>query len=109
MHTARIHRRYPSRGFDSAAPFRGTGQRERVPVHPELVEGRRCNGRNRRGQSMVEYSMVTWLLMVALIIGSTVQMIPQPGGGTKNVIEMFLNAYQTYYESFYFVLNQPFP
>jgi hypothetical protein len=61
---------------------------------------------------MVEYSMINWLLIVGLVLGSTVRMIP--GGPAnpsqrRNIIELFLHAYQTYYDSFYFVLNCPFP
>jgi hypothetical protein len=65
----------------------------------------------QRGQAMVEYSMINWLLVVALVLGVTVRIIPPaPGGnGYQNVIELFLKAYQTYYDSLYFVLNSPFP
>ena len=31
------------------------------------------------------------------------------GDRNRNVIEMFLDAYQIYYDSYYFVLNLPFP
>jgi hypothetical protein len=63
-----------------------------------------------RGQAMLEYSIVNWVLVVALILAGTVRMIPGPRVGTyTNVIEMFLRAYQVYYDSFYFVLNLPFP
>ena len=68
----------------------------------------------RRGQAMVEYSMINWLLIVGLVLFSEVHIIPGPKGvGTpnqnKNLIELFLEAYQTYYDSYYFVLNLPFP
>lgn len=64
--------------------------------------------RRQRGQAMVEYSMINWILVVALIISSTVKM---DWGGTQkqNVIDLFLQAYQIYYDSYYFVLNLPFP
>jgi len=58
---------------------------------------------------MVEYSMINWLLIVGLLAIGSVKMIPGPGGNPKNLIELFLDAYQTYYDSFYFVLNLPFP
>ena len=65
---------------------------------------------------MVEYSMINWVLIVALVIASQVKMIPGPRGkqgdgitDSKNLIELFLEAYQTYYDSYYFVLNLPFP
>ncbi len=72
------------------------------------------NQKRRRGQAMVEYSMINWLLIVGLILFSQVKMIPGPKSfGTpnqnKNLIELFLEAYQTYYDSYYFVLNLPFP
>lgn len=62
----------------------------------------------RRGQTMVEYSMLSWLLLVALVLGCTARLIPGPRG-QRNVIELFVSAYQTYYDSFHFVLNSPFP
>ncbi len=71
--------------------------------------------RLRRGQAMVEYSMLNWVLVVALVLACEVHMIPgakgQQGDGTqsRNLIELFLEAYQTYYDSYYFVLNLPFP
>jgi hypothetical protein len=77
--------------------------------------------RHVRGQSMVEYSMINWVLIVGLVLASTVRVIPGPkqdtAGGVAasvgrqpmNLIELFLTAYQTYYDSYYFVLNLPFP
>jgi hypothetical protein len=72
------------------------------------------NRKGTRGQAMVEYSMINWLLIVGLVLASTVRMIPSGVNQfgviqKRNVIEMFLEAYQTYYDSFYFVLNMPFP
>ena len=67
---------------------------------------------HRRGQAMVEYSLITWALVVALVLAGTVRVIPGPKddpGMKKNLIETFLEAYQTYYDSFYFVLNLPVP
>lgn len=66
--------------------------------------------RRQRGQAMLEYSIINWVLIVALLLGATaVKMDPEGVGTEKNVIEMFFEAYQTYYDSFYFVLNMPFP
>lgn len=70
--------------------------------------------RKSRGQAMIEYSMINWLLIVGLVLASSVKMIPsgkdQYGYIQKrNLIEMFLDAYQHYYDSFYYVLNMPFP
>ncbi len=68
-----------------------------------------------RGQAMVEYSMLNWVLIVGLVLACEVRMIPVSkgvmgdGSQQKNLIELFLEAYQTYYDSYYFVLNLPFP
>ena len=67
------------------------------------VRSRRRHG--ERGQAMVEYSFITWILAFMLICGATVPIF----NGKKNLIEAFLDAYQIYYDSFYFVLNMPFP
>ncbi|MFL5350466.1 MAG: hypothetical protein ACJ8AT_37320 [Hyalangium sp.] len=68
----------------------------------------RTRRRRQRGQAMVEYSMINWILVVALIISASVKM--DWGGSQKqNVIDLFLQAYQVYYDSYYFVLNLPFP
>lgn len=68
----------------------------------------RTRRRRQRGQAMVEYSMINWILVVALIIGASVKM---DWGNKKqqNVIDLFLASYQVYYDSYYFVLNLPFP
>jgi hypothetical protein len=68
----------------------------------------RSRSRRQRGQAMVEYSMINWILVVALIISSSVKM---DWGGTQkqNIFDLFLEAYQVYYDSYYFVLNMPFP
>ncbi len=68
----------------------------------------RLRRRHPRGQAMVEYSMINWILVVALIVSASVKM--DWGGKQKqNVIDLFLQAYQVYYDSYYFVLNLPFP
>ena len=61
---------------------------------------------------MVEYSVLNFVLIVGLVLFSQVKMIPGPveqHQNKQNIIEAFLAAYQTYYDSFYFVLNMPFP
>lgn len=68
--------------------------------------------RQQRGQAMVEYSVINFVLVIGLVMFSQVRMLP--GGteqhmGKQNIIEAFLAAYQIYYDSFYFVLNMPFP
>ena len=81
-----------------------------------MTPSKKQKQQRRRGQAMVEYSMINWLLIVGLVLFSEVHIIPGPRGaaaGTpnqnKNLIELFLEAYQTYYDSYYFVLNLPFP
>ena len=68
----------------------------------------RTRRRRQRGQAMVEYSMINWILVVALIIGASVKM-DWGDKKQKNVIDLFLESYQIYYDSYYFVLNLPFP
>lgn len=63
--------------------------------------------RHRRGQAMVEYSFINWILVLALIVMMSVDF--GDGEQKMNVIDAFLRAYQIYYDSFYFVLNLPFP
>ncbi|MFN0064002.1 MAG: hypothetical protein ACKVPX_15955 [Myxococcaceae bacterium] len=67
-----------------------------------------------RGQAMVEYSIINWLLIVALVFMANVRIIP---GGTvaggviqkRNILEMFVEAYRYYYDSYYYALNLPYP
>lgn len=67
----------------------------------------------RRGQAMVEYSMLNWVLLVGLMMASTVKIIPGPqerfAGNKVNILDAFLFAAQSYLESVAYVLNQPFP
>lgn len=60
--------------------------------------------RQPRGQAMVEYSVINWFLILALVVAMSSKVF-----GKKNVIDLFLMAYQVYYDSFYMVLNLPFP
>ncbi|WNG35987.1 hypothetical protein F0U60_21530 [Archangium minus] len=63
--------------------------------------------RHRRGQAMVEYSFINWILLFGLIVMMSVDF--GRGEEKMNIIDAFLRAYQIYYDSFYFVLNLPFP
>jgi hypothetical protein len=69
--------------------------------------------RRRRGQAMVEYSMITWILLAGLLFLGSVPIFktPVPGGLVthRNVIEMMLEAYQRYYDGFFLVLSAPYP
>lgn len=68
----------------------------------------RARLRAPRGQAMVEYSILNWVLVVALVIGASVK-IRWTDDVQTNVIDLFMQSYQIYYDSFYFVLNLPFP
>lgn len=61
--------------------------------------------RAQRGQAMVEYSFLNWVLIMGLCLTLTANVFP----GQKNVIDLFMTAYQLYYDSFYFMLNLPIP
>ncbi len=69
--------------------------------------------RRRRGQAMVEYSVITWILLAGLLFLGNVRIfkINTPNGQVRNrnVIEMMLEAYQRYYDGFYLVLSAPYP
>ena len=67
--------------------------------------------RKSRGQAMVEYSVINFILIMLLCLTSTVRVFPgkNPGAIRRNIIELFLESYQVYYDSYYFVLNLPFP
>ncbi|MBM7115603.1 hypothetical protein I3V78_18790 [Archangium primigenium] len=68
---------------------------------------RKTSRRVRRGQAMVEYSYINYVLAMGLMLGLTINF----GSGEQkvNIIHAFMRAYQVYYDSFYFVLNLPFP
>ncbi len=53
--------------------------------------------RDESGQAMTEYSTISF----ALLLGSA--------GAAWPFMKDMLNAYRTYYDSIYFVLNLPFP
>lgn len=82
-----------------------------APV-PQLRRPRKGRRARRRGQAMLEYSMLNALLVLALMIGVSLRVVPSPfpnAGGRMNVIEVMLWAYHTYYDGIYLVLNSPFP
>ena len=62
----------------------------------------------QRGQAMLEYSVLNWLLIVALVLGCTVRVIPG-SQQQRNLIELFFNAFQAHSDSFYFLLNSALP
>jgi hypothetical protein len=72
------------------------------------VSSRRRHPRAARGQAMLEYSVITWMLVMVLALGASVRL--EWNDDVKgSVIELFLRSYQTYYDSYLFVLNLPIP
>jgi hypothetical protein len=71
--------------------------------------------RRSRGQAMVEYSFINFVLIMVLCLASTARVLPSvhntlgQNNTNKSLIELFLESYQIYYDSYYFVLNLPFP
>jgi hypothetical protein len=67
--------------------------------------------RKQRGQAMVEYSALNWVLIAGLALGLNAPVFRpfQGQSGGRSVIDLFLEAYQVYYDSFYFLLNLPIP
>ena len=57
---------------------------------------------------MVEYSIINWLLIVALVISTQVQWIPTPSGN-RNLVETMMAAYQNYFDSYLYLLSLPVP
>ena len=67
--------------------------------------------RQPRGQAMVEYSVINLILVVMLLLTVTVPVFPgkKKDDPQKNMVELFLDAYRVYYESYYVSLSMPFP
>lgn len=70
---------------------------------------RRGSRRHHRGQAMVEYSVINWLLIVGLLLAANVRIVPTDGDVRRNIVDVFLNALQVYQDSIYYLLNLPFP
>lgn len=77
-------------------------------MHLKPKTSRPAARRRQRGQAMLEYSLLNWVLVVALVVGASVR-VRWTEDRQSNVIDLFMEAYQVYYDSFYFVLNLPFP
>lgn len=64
---------------------------------------------------MVEYSIISWLLVVALVLSATVRIIPGPRVSTStsrqpmSLVELFFYAYQVHYDTYMYSLSLPFP
>lgn len=83
--------------------------------------------RHRRGQAMVEYSMMLWLIAIAFVIGFTygpngsirsVDDHAQPGAtghtdanptGNASILGLMIEGYQIYNNSYYYALCTPLP
>jgi hypothetical protein len=67
--------------------------------------------RQPRGQAMVEYSVINLILVVLLLLTVSVPIFPGMAktDPQKNMVELFLDAYRVYYESYYVSLSMPFP
>lgn len=63
---------------------------------------------SQRGQAMLEYSLLSWLLIVGLVLAATVQLIPGPRG-PRNLIQLFFEALQAHYDSYDFLLSTGLP
>ena len=74
-------------------------------MRPNVTARRR---RHARGQAMLEYSAITWVLVMVLALGASVR-IQWTDDVKGSVIELFMRSYQTYYDSYLFVLNLPIP
>ena len=77
-------------------------------MRPNVTARRRRRCRHPRGQAMLEYSAITWVLVMVLALGASVR-IQWTEDVKGSVIELFLRSYQTYYDSYLFVLNLPIP
>lgn len=71
--------------------------------------GGRDSRRHPRGQAMVEYSIINWILLAGLILFATSPMVPTGGNVRMNVVDLFLRSLQTYQDSIYYLLSIPFP
>lgn len=62
---------------------------------------------------MVEYGIINYVLIMGLCFVATVPIFKSPVDAgnvpNRNVIEMMLDAYQRYYDSFFLVLALPYP
>jgi hypothetical protein len=70
--------------------------------HSQRTARTRRRGHQQRGQGMTEYILIVLLTVVLALL------VPVPGTN-RTVMELFLDAYKSYYDSFYFVLNMPLP
>jgi hypothetical protein len=71
--------------------------------------GGRISRHHRRGQALIEYSMINWILLAGLLLFATVPIAPTDGDIRRNIVDLFLRSLQVYQDSIYYVINLPFP
>jgi hypothetical protein len=72
--------------------------------------GRMLAGMKRRvGQAMLEYSLLTWVLVAAMFVLPFVGVPGKNSGGKNSMFYLLMQAYQTYNNSYYFALCAPLP
>ena len=64
--------------------------------------------RSQRGQALTEYTIISAVVVAALVVPFPASLFP-PSIAGKSFMTAMLDAYQSYYTSFYYVLNLPFP
>jgi hypothetical protein len=65
--------------------------------------------KSRLGQTLVEYSLITWIVTAALFASPFIA-VPNPAGtGKKTMFALLMDAYQIYNNSYYFALCAPMP
>lgn len=94
-----------------------------MPKAPKLSSRNSRRNRSRRGQAMVEYSLIFWLMGIVFILGVTwdvgnvkttvdTSSHNAPGQNTTghdSIFGLMLNSYQIYQDSYYFALCAPLP
>jgi hypothetical protein len=63
---------------------------------------------NLRGQAMMEYSILNWVL-VGLVLNSTVRMIPRPQQSTMSLAELLFETFQLHDDTCMSSLSLAFP
>lgn len=61
--------------------------------------------RDQRGQAMVEYSSITFFILVATAVGFAVFPIPGNGNHSMTLAQALYASLQTYVDSFYYSLH----
>lgn len=103
-----------------------------MPNGPKLSSRNARRNRRRRGQAMLEYSLIFWLMGIVFILGATwdgggntMTQIDASGNHSDNghgtgaahqnttghdsIFGLMINSYQIYQNSYYFALCAPIP